>query len=212
MPTSTNATPNANLIAKGFTLLELMITLALLGILVMLAVPSFEAISNVNRLSGTSNELLTSMQVARMEAIRRNARVVLCRSTNPESGATATCNTAAGNWDGWIAFVDDGGATPANARNGARDAGETVLRVAVSTNPIVVVPSVAVSGASQSIVFRPDGLARTAANGLLVAQLRVCIVTTSPAENARDVSIASGSRMVVSKTNAAGACAAPANS
>ncbi|MEO8001073.1 MAG: GspH/FimT family pseudopilin [Arenimonas sp.] len=211
MPTSNSFSSITCRNARGFSLLELMITLTLLGIMIMLAVPGFEAISNVNRLSGTSNELLTSMQVARMEAIRRNARVVICRSANPESGAAATCNTGAGNWDGWIAFVDDGGATPANARNGTRDAGETVLRVAAVTAPLLVVPSVAVSGASQRIVFRPDGLARTPANVLLVAQLRICIDTTSPAQNARDVSIATGSRMVVVKATAA-ACAAPADS
>ncbi len=212
MPTSTSISCHTCSNARGFTLVELLLTISLLGVLVVLAVPGFQTISNVNRLSGTSNELLTSMQVARMEAIRRNARVVICRSTNPDSGAAATCSTAAGNWTGWIAFVDDGGATPANARNGTRDAGETVLRVSAAVTPLVVVPSVAISGASQRIVFRPDGLARTAANGLLAAQLRVCIATTTPAQNARDVAIASGSRMVVNKTDAAGACAAPADS
>lgn len=197
-------------VSRGFSVLELMIAVTLLGILVSLAIPSFQAISNINRLSGTSNELLTAMQVARMESIRRGVRVVVCKSTNPDSGAAATCTTTAGNWTGWIAFVDDGAGVVANANNGVRDANEFVLRVTSVTAPIVVVPSPAISGASQRIAFRPDGLAKTAAGGLLTARLRVCIATGNPLQNVRDVALASGSRTSVLRATAA-ACPAPAN-
>ncbi len=197
---------------KGFNLLELMVTVTLLGVLTMLAIPSFESISNINRLSGTSNEFLTTLQVARSESIRRGVRVVVCQSNDPNAGASASCSTASGNWAGWIAFVDDGAAVAANARNGARDTGETLLRVGSTSTPVLIVPSAAVSGASQRIIFRPDGLAKTAGNALLEAQIRVCVQTANPAENARDVAIRFGSRTLVTKTNAAGACTAPANS
>ncbi len=198
--------------AKGFNLLELIITISLVSILTVLAIPSFESISNINRLSGTSNEFLTTLQLARSESIRRGVRVVVCRSANPDSGGAATCSTAAGAWDGWIAFVDDGAATPANARNGVRNSGETLVRVGSATAPILIVPSAAVSNASQRIIFRPDGLARTTSNGLLEAQMRVCVPTDNPTENARDVAIRFGSRTLITKTNAAGTCDAPANS
>lgn len=194
----------------GFSLLELMIAITLLGVLVALAIPSFQAISNVNRLSGASNELLAAMQLARMESIRRGVRVVVCKSSNPDSGAAATCTTGAGNWNGWIAFVDDGGGTPANARNGTRDANEFVLRVNAITAPVLIIPSPAISGGSQRISFRPDGLAKTNAGALMAAQVRVCIATTNPAQNSRDVALAAGSRMTVLKTTSA-ACAAPGN-
>lgn len=198
--------------SKGFNLLELIVTISLVSILTVLAIPSFESVSNINRLSGTSNEFLTTLQVARSESIRRGVRVVVCRSTNPDSGASAACSTASGTWSGWIVFVDDGGATPANARNGTRDAGETLVRVGSVSAPVLIMPSPAVSGASQRIIFRPDGLARTAANGLLEAQMRICVATANPSENARDVAIRFGSRTLITKTNAAGACDAPANS
>lgn len=197
---------------KGFNLLELVITISIVSILLVLAVPSFESISNINRLSGTSNELLTTFQVARSESIRRGVRVVVCRSNNPDAGASAACVTSSGNWAGWIVFVDDGAGTAANARNGTRDTGETLVRVGSTSAPVVIVPSAAVSGASQRIIFRPDGLARTATNGLLEAQVRVCVQTNNPSENARDVAIQFGSRTLVTKTNAAGACNAPSNS
>ncbi len=198
--------------SKGFNLLELVITISLVSILTVLAVPGFEAISNINRLSGTSNEFLTTLQMARSESIRKGVRVVVCRSANPDEGAAAICSTASGNWSGWIVFVDDGAGTAANARNGVRNSGETLVRVGSATAPIVIVPSTAISGASQRIIFRPDGLARTAANALLEAQMRVCVPTANPTENARDVSILFGSRTLIRKTNAAGACDAPANS
>jgi len=193
--------------SPGFSLLELMIAIAILGILLALAQPGFVSVLNANRLTGTANELLTTMQVARSEAVKRNARVVVCRSDNPDA-ATPACNTGAGNWSGWISFVDDGGATPANARNNTLEAGETVLRVGSIQAPLVVVASPAISGASQRIVFRADGMAR-AATSLLFGQLRVCIPTAQPADNARDLAIATGSRMGVKKKNAAGACGAP---
>jgi type IV fimbrial biogenesis protein FimT len=74
------------------------------------------------------------------------------------------------------------------------------------------VPSVAISGASQRIIFRPDGLARTTttSNALLAAQLRACIVTTSPLINSRGVAIASGSRTTIFKTTDA-TCTATGN-
>lgn len=212
MPTSSNASLSASRMAKGFSLLELMITIALLGILVALAIPSFELIANMNKLSGTSNEILTSLQIARAEAIRRGAHAVVCKSTNADSGAAATCSTAGGNWTGWIAFVDDGAGTPANANNGARNAGETVLRTGTVANQVLLVPSAAITGATpaQTMTFESDGLARTSANALLAAQLRVCILTTSPAQNTRSVAIASGSRTAVLKTTDA-ACTANSN-
>lgn len=197
--------------ARGFSILELMIAIAVIGTLMALAQPSLIAIFNSNRLTGTANELLTTMQIARTEAVKRNARVVVCRSANADAAAP-TCAPGAGNWSGWIAYVDDGGAAPGNvalnARNSALDANETILRVGSIPAPIVVVASPAISGASQRIIFRPDGMAR-AANALLFAQLRVCIATATPADNARDLAIATGSRMGVKKQNASGACAAP---
>ena len=187
--------------SRGFSMLELMITIALVGILVALAVPSFELISNINKLSGTSNELLTSLQIARTEAIRRGVHVVVCKSANADSGVAATCSTTAGNWDGWIAFVDDGGGTPANARNGARNANETVLRVGRNVPSVLMVPSAAISGSTpaQVVSFRPDGLARTSSNALLTGQIRVCIITSAPLQNTRAVALASGSRTSITK-------------
>ena len=88
---------------SGFTLIELVVTMAVLAILVTLATPSFTSIMNNNRLTSNANEMLTTLQSARMEAVRRNARVVICRNDTPDT-ATA-CNTGAGAWLGWNAHL-----------------------------------------------------------------------------------------------------------
>ncbi|MFY2765410.1 GspH/FimT family pseudopilin [Arenimonas sp. MALMAid1274] len=190
----------------GFNLLELLVVLIILGVLLAVAFPSFRFVVNSSRITNPANELLATMQLARMEAIRRNARTVVCRSQNPNAAAP-TCTTAAGNWDGWVAFVDTN-------RDGAVTAGELVLRAVPMNAPATLVSSPAISGASNRVVFRPDGLARTPAGALLAARLRVCVPETTPSDNARDLTITQGSRLVVVRSTAvitSGACAAPAN-
>src|SRR5690349_9752111 len=70
--------------SRGFTLIELMVSIFVLGILTALAVPSFVGMMNRNRLASQSNELLAAVQYARIEAIRTNAKVTFC------GAATAT--------------------------------------------------------------------------------------------------------------------------
>lgn len=188
--------------AGGFTLLELMITIAVAAILVGLAVPSFQYVINVGRVTAPANELLAGIQVARMEAIRRGTRTVVCRSNNADA-ATPACSTAGGAWPGWVVFVDTNG-------NDVLDGGEAILRSGVIAAPAVLNVSNNIS--NQRMIFRPDGLARTPAGALLAARLAVCVPYASPAENVRDVTVSSGSRIAVVSRNGAGACATPANS
>jgi len=83
--------------ARGFTLVELMVTLLVLAILLGLAVPSFRDASLSSRLTGYANDLVAGVQIARSEAIKRNATVTLCAS---EDGAT--CAEDVGWEVGWI--------------------------------------------------------------------------------------------------------------
>lgn len=88
---------------SGFTLVELMIVLALVAILATIGVPSFTSFVINNRLTAQANELVSALNLARSEAIKRNRRVTVCRSNNG-AGCGGTWN------DGWIVFVDDGAA------------------------------------------------------------------------------------------------------
>jgi type IV fimbrial biogenesis protein FimT len=90
----------------GFTLMELMITLALAGVLVALAVPSMREFARNSRLTSAANEMLHSLSLARTEAIKRQSgRVTVCATTDPNaSDATLSCSYGA--MSGWIVFVD----------------------------------------------------------------------------------------------------------
>lgn len=189
---------------SGVTLLELVITVAVAAILMALAVPSFQSVMNSGRVSNPANEMVATLQLARIEAFRRGERTVVCRSDNADTAAP-TCSTSAGAWGGWLAFVD-------TDSDGAVGATEVRLRATNVNAPTIVIPSAKISAGSSRIVFRPDGLAHETNGTLLVAQVRVCVPTTAPAENARDVVISGGARMSVVRRNAAGACAAPSDS
>lgn len=87
---------------KGFTLIELMVTIAVLGILLAVAVPSFVSMVANNRSVAASNELMTALNMARAEAVRRGSRISIC----PSSNGTA-CSGSGGAWaSGWIVFTD----------------------------------------------------------------------------------------------------------
>lgn len=193
-------------IEQGFTLIELIVAMAVLAILVVIASPSFEAVFNNNKLTSNANEMLSVLQTARMESVKRNARVVVCRNDTPDTAIA--CNTAAGPWVGWMSFADDG-AGGGTARDGVRNGTETVLYRGTFAAPVQLLTSPAISAGNSRFQFRSDGLAYSDAGILLNAQFSFCIVTTSPPQNARYITIGSGSRMFISRINGAGACVAP---
>lgn len=87
----------------GFTLLELMITIAIVGILVGVAIPSFTSIITSNRLTAYANELVTTLNLARNEAVKRGISVTV-RKVDDNS---FTNKSAGANWeDGWDIFTD----------------------------------------------------------------------------------------------------------
>jgi len=84
---------------RGFTLVELMVTLAVLVVLTAIAVPSFRSLTLSNRLTASANEIVGTIQVARMEAIKRNARTQLCSNSATSNAADAlgqACGTSLG--------------------------------------------------------------------------------------------------------------------
>ena len=85
-----------DVVARGFTLVELMVALSVLAVLMMMAVPSFRDAGLPSQLRSVANALVGATQLARSEAIKRNAVVTLCVS--PDGAACGT-----GNWQqGWI--------------------------------------------------------------------------------------------------------------
>lgn len=84
---------------RGFTLIELMVVLAVLAVLLGVAAPSFDNIALSGRLTSVANDFVASANLARSEAFKRNAIVKLCVSANG-----ADCG--AGGWQqGWIVLA-----------------------------------------------------------------------------------------------------------
>jgi type IV fimbrial biogenesis protein FimT len=90
--------------SAGFTLAELMVTLAIAGVLTAVAVPNMRVFIQNNRLSGASNDLLRSFQLARSEAIKRQEDVVVCASDDPTAD-DPVCSY--GDFKGWVVFEDE---------------------------------------------------------------------------------------------------------
>ncbi|HEY8521972.1 MAG TPA: GspH/FimT family pseudopilin [Gammaproteobacteria bacterium] len=131
--------------AHGFTLWELLCTLAVAGIVVGIAAPSFQdALRNARR-SADVDAFVTAVQLARSEAAKRGRTVVLCGSADL---------TACGERyeAGWIVFVDEDGAHPP-----ARAAAEPLL--------FVHRPARGVAVSSNRAVFEFRPFARRSTNG-----------------------------------------------
>lgn len=90
---------------RGFTLLELMVTLAIIAILTRVAAPSVIAMMKNNRTFSEANTFVGDLQFARAEAVKRGQPVTVCPSSNG-----TTCVASSNNWEaGWIVFSDPAG-------------------------------------------------------------------------------------------------------
>ena len=89
---------------QGVTLVELLVTLALAGILATIAVPAFRELILNNRRAAQLNAMTASLMLARSEAVKTGANAVVCIS---DGAALPDCDTAGTQWeDGWLVIVD----------------------------------------------------------------------------------------------------------
>lgn len=132
----------------GVTLLEVLTVITIVCVLMALGVPSYQYITNANRISGEVNDLLGDMQYARSEAIKEGQTVSVCASANPTS-ATPTCSGAITWQTGWIVFSDVNG-------DGVFAAPDTLLR-AKSAFPVG--DTFDANNGMSTVIFNREGFA-----------------------------------------------------
>lgn len=148
---------------SGFTIIELMIVLAIAAILAAIAAPSFTATIQDNRLVTQVNELQASLGLARSEAIKQNDNVIIC---------SINAGSCGGNWaTNWIVFVDldaDGDFSAGDATlrvHGAITAGNTLT----STQNTVNYTGTGLSRANVTSTFRfCDARGATSARAVII--------------------------------------------
>ena len=109
---------------RGFTIPELMITLGIVAIVLSAAVPSISTTIRNSRLSTHLNSVIMDIHFARSESAKRDVRVILCRSANPNANSPS-CGGSTQIWtSGYIIFADDGN----NTNNWYNAGTDTLLR------------------------------------------------------------------------------------
>lgn len=89
----------------GISIVELVVSLAVVSILMTTGVPAFSSFIQSNRLSESSFDMLATINLARTEAVKRRTRVVLCRSADPTL-TTPSCGGSTNTWTtGWLIFA-----------------------------------------------------------------------------------------------------------
>lgn len=149
-----------NLRTAGFTLLEALVVMALLGVMVSLAAPAMSALRQQHQLQAQAEGLLSSLVLARSEAVRRQQRVSVCARASDRA-----CD-ASGVWQqGWVVFAD------AND-NTQLDAGEALIEVhAAVPTPLHLT---ATSTGKAYFAYNAEGRSATPNGAFMAGTWRFC--------------------------------------
>lgn len=168
---------------RGFTLLEVLVTLAIAGILVAVGVPGLTTFIANNRMVSQVNAMVGMLNAARVEAIAQRRTVTVCGSADG-----VACN---GTWSAnWIAFIDRNGDGTINTSAPAAATDDVVIRVAAVQSKLAValVPNTKTNIQFNTQGFSADGTGGTfrfcddrgntyARGAILLASGRVAVAT-----------------------------------
>ncbi|MDP2786657.1 MAG: GspH/FimT family pseudopilin [Pseudomonadota bacterium] len=161
--------------SSGVTLIELLISISILAILLTVAVPSFQTSIVNNRLGTYSNALFSSLILARSEAIKRNKRVVVCKSSDGES--------CTGNWgQGWIVFVDtNNDATVSSGEVIVQKSGALENNYSLTGNEYI----------ASYVSYSSEGVSKTVSGAMQAGTFELCPPSPAPSGNGRNIVISS---------------------
>lgn len=174
---------------KGFTLLELMVVVAIAGILLAIGVPAMGNFVRNSRITSAANDVLAGLHFTRSEAVKRRQPVTLCTSDNALTAAP-TC-AASPFLTGWIAFIDLN-------QSGQVDAGEQVL---MQHEPMVAAITARASADPFQVTYLPNGFsANPNPAGLVLCDDRGNVATAGELSSARGILIAVTGRAGVTRS------------
>jgi type IV fimbrial biogenesis protein FimT len=102
---------------RGFSLLELMVVISVAGVVLSVGVPSFREFHRTGTMAAATNDLVSGVLLARVEAVKRHTPVTLC-ATADAAAAAPICSP--GSSGAFVVFVDENG-------DAVLDTGEAVL-------------------------------------------------------------------------------------
>jgi type IV fimbrial biogenesis protein FimT len=153
---------------RGFTLVELMITLAIVALVLTLGVPTFQESFRNYRVTSLTNQFFTSLNLARSTAIKENVRAVLLKFDTSVTPVPGTLPPAAGGFErGWIVFAD-----PNN--NATWEAGETLIQVFEPVADTGVTIQGNTANVADYVSFRPDGMPRLTTGIMQMGKIIIC--------------------------------------
>lgn len=157
----------------GFSLIELMVVIAIAAVLASLAVPSFQGLIASSNLTSTTNDLFATLARAKSDAIRRGKRVTVCISADSASCATT------GDWtQGWIMFNDDDHAAASATVESTTDI--TAIAKALTNNIVVKAKS-----SQPYFSFSADGQAKLMNGGSGAGSIQVCSTSSALTNDTR---------------------------
>lgn len=169
---------------NGFTLVEVLVVLALMAILHTIASPAMSAIVNSARLGTAAQSFHVSLQLSRSEAIKRNGRVVVCKSDNGKR-----CSKTGGWEQGWLVFHDIN-------NNADVDAGEIVLQWEQALSGSARLTGNAM--VASYISYTPQGQTSLVSGAFQAGTVTACQASNIPAQ-ARQIVISSTGRVRTQK-------------